>query len=69
MKALAIVALVFAGVSIFVPGVGIFLAMLCSLMGVCKISGRRAKQLFKSLLYITNPLGYCFCNGHGRTFM
>ena len=34
MKALAIVALVFAGLSIFIPVVGVFIAMLCSLMAL-----------------------------------
>lgn len=34
MKALAIIALVFAGLSIFIPVVGVFLAMLCSLLAL-----------------------------------
>lgn len=34
MKALAIVALVFSSISMFVPVLGIFIAMLCSLMAM-----------------------------------
>ena len=34
MKALAIVALVFAGLSLFIPVAGVFLAMLCSLFAM-----------------------------------
>lgn len=34
MKALAIIALVFAGLSIIVPVVGVFLAMLCSVLAL-----------------------------------
>ena len=34
MKAIAIVALVFASVSIFVPVIGVFLAMLCSVLAL-----------------------------------
>ena len=34
MKALAIVALIFAGLSIFIPVAGVYLAMLCSVMAL-----------------------------------
>jgi len=34
MKALSIVALVFAGLSIFVPVVGVFIALLCSVLAL-----------------------------------
>ena len=34
MKALSIVALVFAGLSIFIPVAGVFLAMLCSVLAL-----------------------------------
>ena len=34
MKALAIIALVFAALSIFIPVMGVFLAMLCSLLAL-----------------------------------
>lgn len=34
MKALAIIALIFSALSIIIPGVGIFLAMLCSIIAL-----------------------------------
>ena len=57
MKALAIVALVFAGISIFVPLVGIFLAMFCSVLAVISF---RSQSTLSGITFGINIINTAF---------
>jgi hypothetical protein len=57
LKALAIIALVFAGLSIFIPVGGIFIAMLCSVLAVISF---RSQPTLSGITLGTNIINTAF---------
>jgi hypothetical protein len=57
MKAIAILALVFASVSIFVPVVGVFIAMLCSVLALISF---RAQPTLSGIAFGLNIISTAF---------